>query len=176
MVVMMETEREIASFKGFDGKGWICDECCQIIEKAADGWVEWLETPVPGTEHEYKGSGLRLVHHVPVSPRRKDREMGCQYNGNAEFRKNGAQVSDLSLTDFVGADGLMNLLEMIQAEKVPKKHALEMIKRLHIPGYEHTRQYFDEAIGEGVYEPNRTEGYPFQYQIESIKTWQKDRD
>lgn len=173
---MIETERELASFKGLDGKGWICDECGQIIEKAEDGWVEWLETPVPGTKYKYKGGGLRLVHHVPASPRQNSREMGCQYNGDTEFRKNGAQVSDLSLTDFLGADGLMNLLEMIHREEVPKKEALEMTKRLHIPGYEHTRHHFNEAIAEGVYEPNRTEGYPFQYQIESIKKWAKDRD
>lgn len=172
---MIETERELRSFSGFDGNGWICDVCGGIIARAEDGWVEWLETPVPGMESKSKGNGLRLVHHVPASPRNNMREMGCQYDGNAEFKKNRALVSDLSLTDFVGADGLMNLLEMAHKEEVPKHEALEMVKRLHIPGYEHVRHYFSEAISDGVYEPNRTEGYPFQYQISAIKKWLKLR-
>lgn len=42
---------------------------------------------------------------------------------------------------------------------IPQEDVLEMIKRLHIPGYEHARLHFDEAIADGVFEPNRRPGY-----------------
>jgi hypothetical protein len=65
---------------------------------------------------------------------------------------------------------------MIYDDLVPKEEALEMIKRLHIPGYEEARHYFDEAIAEGVYEPNTAPGFPHQSQINAVLTYVRERD
>lgn len=60
---------------------------------------------------------------------------------------------------FLGADGLMMLLGFIANNELPTPEVLEMIKRLHIPGYEHARLHFERAIAEGVFEPTTVEGF-----------------
>jgi hypothetical protein len=162
-IVTKETE-----FKGFDGKGWTCDECGEVIEKARDGWVEWLRAV--GSEKKM-GEGLRLVHHLPASPR-KANGMACQYDGHAEYRKRNLMLADLPLASMIGSDGLMKLLALLAQDYLPKDEVLEMIKRLHIPGYESARLYMDEAQSQGVYEPNTFQGkFPHQSQIETINEW-----
>lgn len=52
----------------------------------------------------------------------------------------------------------MRLLALLAERQVRSDEVLEMIKRLHIPGCEHTRLHFDEAISEGVLEPNAARG------------------
>jgi hypothetical protein len=42
----------------------------------------------------------------------------------------------------------MRLLALIAEERAPTNDILEMIKRLHIRGYEQARLHFDEAIAE----------------------------
>ena len=69
----------------------------------------------------------------------------------------------------------MRLLQMLGEEDHPKEDVLEMIKRLHIPGYEAARGHFDEAISEGYFEPNTPEGYYHQSEIEATLAFIKDR-
>ncbi len=61
-------------------------------------------------------------------------------------------LHDLSLTDFLGPDGLMLLLELIEEKALPTAEVLEMIKRLHVPGYELARQHGEHAHRAGVLE------------------------
>lgn len=133
-------------------RGWICDTCGNTVEKAEDGWVEWL-TKV-GVE---KLKGLRLVHHTGGNH--------CQYDGQAEFKRDGYIISDQPLSAFLGADGLMLLLLMLSEEELPKEDVIEMTKRLHIPGYEHARRHIKRAIAEGVFEPNMGVGFYWQKDI-----------
>jgi hypothetical protein len=145
--------------------GWTCDTCHQHIMKVKDGWVEWIEfTNQSGTK---KGRDLRLVHHKPSSPL-KGSTHGCQFDGNHEFRKDKGIIHDLPLKNFLGADGLMLLLSLIAENRIPVQKVLEMIKRLHIPGYEHARFHFGKAISEGVFEPNTLEGYYWQSDINAV--------
>jgi hypothetical protein len=53
-------------------------------------------------------------------------------------------------------------------DELPKDEVLEMIKRLHIPGYEHARQHFQRAIADGVFEPNMPDGYYWQSNIDAV--------
>lgn len=138
---------------------WKCDTCGQKIKSSRDGWVEWLHF-FPGTGSGPKGHGLRLVHNGGTSPRGIS---GCQYKGNPN-----ELVKDLDLESFLGADGLMQLLALIYDQEVPTEEVLEMIKRLHIPGYEEARLHFKSAIAAGEYEPNTAPGFPFQDQIAGV--------
>jgi hypothetical protein len=61
----------------------------------------------------------------------------------------------------------MNLLSFISESRLPTQQVLEMIKRLHIPGYEHARKHFRAAINAGVIEPNTEENYYSQSEIEA---------
>jgi hypothetical protein len=51
---------------------------------------------------------------------------------------------------------------------MPKDEALELIKRLHIPGYEQARLHFERAISEGVIERQYPPGYYNQSEIEAV--------
>ncbi|MBI5894168.1 MAG: hypothetical protein HZB79_11115 [Deltaproteobacteria bacterium] len=145
-------------------EGWFCDTCGDIIKKAEDGWMEWIE--FEDIKGKQKGRNLRLVHHKPASPKKS--EHGCQFNGDYEFRKDRGVIHDLSLRDFLGPNSLMFLLSLVAENRLPIQEVLEMIKRLHIPGYEHARFHFDRAISEGVFEPNTLKGYYWQSDINAI--------
>ena len=96
---------------------WICDSCGQEITSVEDGWVEWISLDsgmIPS------GRGLRLVHKSP----------SCQYNQKAEHRKDGGILSDSSLSDFLGSDGLMRLLQLLSEEEVPKTITISPILKL----------------------------------------------
>ena len=134
---------------------WICDTCGGIIEKPEDGWVEWISLTQAGISPS--GRDIRIVHSHSASP--LDGPKKCQYDGDIEFRKDKGVLSDNSLTDFIGPDGLMRLLVFISEQELPTPEVLEIIKRLHIPGYERARNHFDKAIYDGVFEPNMPKNF-----------------
>jgi hypothetical protein len=142
---------------------WICDTCGGAIEKADDGWVEWL---LRQSGQKWIGRGLRLVHSFPASPRSSAAK--CQYDENRESAHDGSIVNDLALESFLGPDGLMELLSFIAGGELPTLEVLEMIKRLHIPGYEEARFHFRSALDEGVFDPNTREGFYTQSDIKAV--------
>lgn len=143
-------------------KTWICDTCGQEIKKVEDGWVEWII--FPGKEG---GRDLRLVHHRPASPA-KGAGGKCQFDQDYEYKKDGGIIGDLPLSRFLGPNGLMLLLSFIYEGRLPTSLILEMIKRLHIPGYEHARFYFEEALNEDVFDPNMPPGFYWQDDIRAV--------
>jgi hypothetical protein len=63
----------------------------------------------------------------------------------------------------------MDLLQFVSDDMFEnREEVLEIIKRIHIPGYEYARNYISEAINEGIYEPNTKENYCSQANIEKI--------
>jgi hypothetical protein len=160
-----DDDEGLEEFRGFDGRGWKCDTCGKVIEKAKDGWVQWLGSYLPkGVE---RGHSLQLVHHVTATPLSHERGVsrGCQFSPDV------VDVLDSRLPRFLGPDGLMLLLEMIERERVEKREVLEMIKRLHIPGYDRVRNDFEAAINAGVFESNTTIGYHPQKTIQAVNEW-----
>ncbi|MEA2118796.1 hypothetical protein [Halovibrio sp. HP20-50] len=142
---------------------WTCDVCGGPIKGVEDGWVEWLS----GNDGD-KDRSLRLVHNRPSSPRAN----GCQYDGTLEYRKSGSTVADRDLGFFSSQDGLMQLLEFISLDRfAEKEEVLQMIKRLHVPGYEKAYRHLDHAVQEGVFEPDGPRNYPDQYQIKLTNEW-----
>jgi hypothetical protein len=142
---------------------WICDSCGQRIDGADEGWVEWLvrqegDRPV--------GRGLRLVHRatVPEHP-------GCQYRPDDESKRDGSLVHGGALAEFVTCDGLTRLLSMIAGGEVPNVELLEMIKRLHSPGYEYAWRHIDAAIAAGVIQPSARPGYYSLSQLLAVNEW-----
>ena len=141
---------------------WTCDSCFMPIESVEDGWVEWQYHV---DRNEYREGSLRLVHH----------KLSCKYDHRAVFAETEHIIQDLPLEYFVGADGLMQLLRLSR-DGLPQTEVEEMIKRLHIPGYERARHYFKEAIAAGAFEPNTQLGYHHQYQIEATLRYVDERD
>lgn len=134
---------------------WICDKCGQKIESVKDGWVEWMTlSGVPPFEGP-RCKNIRIVHRVK-----------CIYT-NEEAMRNHAIPADLDLEFFSTPDGLMRLLQMISDNEFENKEdVLEIIKRIHIPGYEAARHFFEEAIYNGVFEPNTKPNYYWQRDIQ----------
>jgi len=143
---------------------WYCDSCEQKIEKPEDGMVEWLTLPEVNSIERF--SGLRVVHSWETSP--KDTETRCQYDQKREYAKDQATVRDGNLADFLGSDGLMRLLSFVATEGHPKEDVLEVIKRLHIPGYEQARAYFNKAIAQKVFQTDMMPGYYRQVDIKAV--------
>ena len=107
---------------------------------------------------------MRIVHHVPHG----HQVGGCQFDPRRENATDRGGVGDDSLSEFVGANGLTRLLEMIAEEVMPTADLLEIIKRIHTPGYEHARRHFDRAFAEGVIEHNVEPGYWRQADIQRV--------
>jgi hypothetical protein len=134
-----------------------CDSCGKDITDVADGWVEWISF----TERDKVGKGLRVVHKNGLF---KDK---CQYNQDAIYQKFSGILNDNYLENFVGPDGLMRLLVMISESELPTNEVLEMIKRLHISGYDQAREHFEQAIRKGIFEPNMPKNFYNQSDIEA---------
>lgn len=140
---------------------WQCDTCGKKIKAVEDGWVEWI-TVVNQKKGTSTGRDLRLVHKGK-----------CQFNERAENDKDGGIVGDLGLADFLGPDGLVALLELLDRGEIPQVDVIAMIQRLHVPGYEQARPHFKRAISEGVIEPNMAPGFYVQSDIEAVIAWEK---
>jgi hypothetical protein len=150
------------NFRGENMSTWICDSCGTEILCADDGWVEWIKLP------NKSGRNLRLVHGPGAGP-----GMKCRFDSKEEYKKDNGTLADLPLTEFLGPDGLIKLLVMIEEKEPPLTMVLEMIKRLHIPGYEHARKHFEAALSEGIIEPNLPDGYYWQSQIKATLEYMK---
>lgn len=146
---------------------WRCDTCGETIDSAEHGWVEWKAVDTGG---QFRKVGFRLVHSFPNG--RGDG--GCMYN-DRHFASNES-LSDLPLDSFLGPDGLMQLLEYTSDNPASADELLEMIKRLHIPGYEQARRHFEAAIRNGVFERNTKPGFHYQSDIEATNRWAEEQE
>nr|WP_309101668.1 hypothetical protein [Fredinandcohnia onubensis] len=116
-------------------KQWKCDKCGAVIDDASNGWLEWLK--VIKSEKEYK---FRIVHHDET----------CMYD-DRDMYKNGYLTRDMHLDHYLGPDGLNNLLEIILRPGVEQQEVAKIIRRLHIPFYEQSLLYRDEAYADGYF-------------------------
>lgn len=139
---------------------WICDACGDTIKNESDGWIEWLSRSDSAACH-----GLRLVHHQPASPRGPSGS--CQYDADLVWSRDRLLIHDMQLDAYLGPDGLMQLLTLLSNGKLPPTEVIEMVKRLHIPGYEHGRHHFEQAIEEGLIDPDTKFGFFPQRDIQA---------
>jgi len=145
-----------------DTKYWVCDVCHEKIERAEDRWVQWITQP-----YGKVGRDLRLVHHRPASPLPE----GCQFDSQTEYTKDKGAIGDLPLTSFMGPSGLMRLMAFIADQVVPTEEVLEMIKRIHVPGYERVRFHLKEAANEEIFDPKFGPGIIIEPQIDLVIQW-----
>lgn len=142
---------------------WICDTCGELIEQAEDGCVEWIGLPSPEGSPS-KCRDIHIVHYDSSSPRRG----GCQFNPDRESAKDEGGVAGFALPEYQGPDGLMRLLEMIAEPELPTPEVLEIIKRIHIPGYEHARRHFERSLAEEIITEDVAPGYWLQREIQQV--------
>ena len=141
---------------------WSCDECGQLIERAEDGMLQWLVRTV---EDRHVGRDLRIVHHLPASPRRPK---GCYADQQRALELDGSVLADGHLDSYLGPDGLVSLLSMIEDAELPASDVNKVIMRLFVPGYEQARRYFDRAVSTGLVSRLRLPGYLYQGELRTI--------
>ena len=101
---------------------------------------------------------------------------GCQFDGNAEYEVDGGVVNDSEFAGFLGPDGLMRMLSKLDEALLPNGEVLELIKRLHVDGYEHARLHLAEAIAQGVFEPSSRRGFYPTSSINAVLEWLEKRE
>lgn len=139
-------------------KYWFCDRCGEKVYSNGDnGFVQWLTNY---KDHAPNAYNIQIVHN----------KKPCLFTQNyIQSLEESVMYKDMPLEYYLGTDGLMNLLEIISYNDFQdNEEVLEIIKRIHIPGYELTRKYFARAIREGVFEPNTKDGYYTQEIINTI--------
>lgn len=146
--------------------GWICDTCGEIIESPKDGYVQWVV--FRDEDGQRRARDLNIVHHKTTSPLGSD--AACYLDAT------GGSLMDNDLESFLSQNGLMQLLSMLDEGLLPKEQVIEVIKRLHIKGYEHARFHFDKAIAAGVFEPNTRPGFYLTSQIQAVLQWRRRRE
>lgn len=116
-------------------KQWYCDHCGEIIKDVNAGWLEWLKDDRTNIEDRF-----RIVHN----------DKKCIYNERLLSSK-GLRTKDMHLDHYIGPDGLNNLLEIMLRPIIDREELVKIIKRLHIPYYEQSLQYRDEAASDGYF-------------------------
>lgn len=139
---------------------WYCDSCLSAISDASHGRIEWISlyAGTPG------GRDLRLVHDLVDATRVIG---GCQFNAREEFARDKGKVNGAPLSEFLGPDGLMRLLGLMAVDGLPRDAVLEMIKRLHVPGYEDARSLLRSYVSESGMAVISRSYYPTQLEITS---------
>ena len=74
---------------------------------------------------------------------------------------------------FVGPDGLMLLLSIINYGELPKHEILELTERVQIPRYELIREILPQPIAQGVCMPFLGPGYYLQSEMREVLAWAK---
>jgi hypothetical protein len=142
---------------------WACDKCGEIIEKAEDGVFQYLAR---GIDDRRVGRDPVIVHHFTKSP--LSGRYRCYHDEAAERQKDGSIFADLSLARFVGPDGLVTLLSLLEDNILTPQELNPIIMRLHVPGYEQARFYFGIAVSTGFVDRNMPDGYFLTEEIERI--------
>lgn len=128
---------------------WVCDECGELIRKPEEGYVEWL------VDDNHILYGFRIVHHALASPKHPD---GDCYRYTRKYGK-----SDLSLEQFLGAEGIVRMLSFINMGSLhddfnakPRIKSsgewVELFKRLQVPYYEEAMLYWFKAKEDGFFD------------------------
>jgi hypothetical protein len=136
---------------------WNCDYCGGTI-KMKDGWLEYL------TDEDHRSYGLKIFHHMEIGE-----PLGycCSYQPNGR-RRVGLPISSCNLVHFISHDGLTELLKIQKYDKLDADEVSLMIRRLHIPGYEQARPFFETAVREGIIHPPSTPGFFCQEDIQAV--------
>jgi hypothetical protein len=145
---------------------WICNSCRRTIRDAANAWVEWHESQ-EGDKSNF--SRVRIVHHCTAHTptiQRLDKEARARIGSDWSYY-------DYPLNELLGADGLMVLLGMLERAAHPVSELLELLKRLHRPGYDWWLLYHDYAVQEGVIPEPSNRDHPTREEIDAVVAWSR---
>lgn len=134
-------------------QNWICDQCNEPIKLPEQGWLEWTRK-----QETEELADFQIVHYP-----------WCLRNEKI-FRERGYAVPGFPLQHYLGRDGLIRMLKLLaNTDKKNQDLLIETIQRLHIPGYEEARMFFEEAyLKNSIAAPHKGVYYPEIEQINEI--------
>jgi hypothetical protein len=141
---------------------WYCDTCGETISNPGEAFLQWVVAE-DDSIHD-----VRIVHELSSTPR--ERPLGCFIDDQQVRREGRGRVQDYGLEAYLGSDGLMYLLSMSEIG-FPPKQIYELVRRLHVPGYETVRKHLPRAIERGVIDKNGFDSYYSELQIEKVQAW-----
>ncbi len=141
---------------------WYCDTCGEAINNPEQAFLQW----VVGKDNSVRD--IRIVHELSSTPKKKP--LGCFIDEERERQQNGGRVQDYGLEAYLGSDGLTYLLSMSEIG-FPPEQIYELVRRLHVPGYENVRKHLGRAVAEGVIERGGFKTYYSESQIEKVQQW-----
>ena len=132
---------------------WQCDRCNKTIHGVENAWLRWKKNLNDGSFYDFK-----IVHH----PR-------CEQPSPKVERSRLSESGD-PLTEYLGTEGFIRLLELIAKTNGEDRHELlKLIQRLHVPGYESAHIHFETAYQKGrITPPINGVFYPTTQKIKEI--------
>jgi hypothetical protein len=128
-------------------KQWVCDVCGQVIKSPKEGYVVWKYREIYNGYFEYK-----ILHQNSYDEHKN--KTGCD--------KDKTYISSLPLENFLGIEGMVTLLGMIDPgplhlpeykEQISNIRCfLEFFRRVQLPYYEEARLYWENAKNDGFFE------------------------
>ncbi|WP_429845350.1 hypothetical protein [Brevibacillus sp. FIR094] len=129
-------EREELELKLQIKNQWYCDYCGEVIEKPADGMLEW--DSILDDENGLSADNFRIVHHMSIK--------------TCKTRRPDDNLADGHLDWYLGPDGLNELLEIQRRYKLDTVKFNIIIRRLHVDLFEEALKYLPLAIEDGYHD------------------------
>ena len=134
-------------------KQWICDACGEIIETPEDGYVVWKWLDKNTERAAVEGRFEYKILHKNYAD-----EQGIHHGCD----KDKSYTKSAALSVFLGVDGLVKLLSMIDAgpmhmpvyrEQITNiRDFLEFFRRVQLPYYEEARSLWSIAYDDGFFD------------------------
>lgn len=148
---------------------WRCDKCGEVIENAAEGYLEWVAILEP--RGAPRAQDFHIVHHLTASPYKEEMpDQGCYYNEQQVRANTGGRgsVANGPIEWYLGPQGLLNIIRIATETPVPMVELLELFKRLYVPGYDLVRPYLSQAENDGLISPDRAKGFYLMEEIDTV--------
>ena len=140
---------------------WRCDKCEKAITSAADGGMQWRFDHATGAVDcvEIVHDSCARITEAPSRPML--RVVGAADSNPSE--DNGTKAwTVLPLAHLTDDDGLVQLLDYMIAERLPRDKMLPILQRLHVRDFDNATPYIAKALQEERFKHNLSEGLYWQ--------------
>lgn len=140
---------------------WLCDKCQNDIPNAASGRMQWRFDHATGAV-----DNIEIVHTAcarsPDTPERPMLRLVGQNDPHSTQDDGNKAWTVLPLAHLTDDDGLVQLLDFMCADRLPRHKILPILQRLHVRDFDNAAPYLLEAMQEERFKPNLSEGLYWQ--------------
>ncbi|MDJ0820648.1 MAG: hypothetical protein QNJ09_02415 [Paracoccaceae bacterium] len=141
---------------------WQCDHCHSDIASAADGAMQWRFNHATGVVDHIEIVHDRCARQSGTPSRPKLQVIGGSGPRSLPQEDTHKTWTVMPLTHLTDDDGLVQLLDFMLAERLPRDSALAILQRLHVRSFEAATPYLAKALQEKRFHHNLSEGLYWQ--------------